>query len=218
MGTPAHHAVNSQFLHTPDFKRYFIHFVHNETLLNLMQTSKAWSHVADETISSNVKNGTMMVHDGKGKTEMRGETEKNLVTRVIFLQIVTQVGDGACLYAINLVNIDIPEGITSIGEAAFANCERLATVTFPTSLTSIGAGAFDACSSLVSVDLLHTSLQKIDGFAFSGCSELKSVKLPPTLQTLGEDVFLECTNLVPSNFIQNDSSAVVAYLRSNQRS
>ncbi|GMI15881.1 hypothetical protein TrLO_g12098 [Triparma laevis f. longispina] len=125
MDTPAHHAVNSQFLHTPDFKRYFIHFVHNETLLNLMQTSKAWSHVADENISSNVKNGTMMVHDGKGKTEMRGETGKK--TR-------------------------------------------------------------NACN------------------------------LPSNRYSVGEDVFLECTNLVPSNFIQNDSSAVVAYLRSNQRS
>ena len=108
-----------------------------------------------------------------------------LVTRVIFLLNVTKVGELACCYAVNLVVVEIPEGVKSIGEMAFMRCASLTTNSFPTTLTSIGVAAFEDCSSLAIVDLLHTNLQELGHGAFNDCSELKSMIIPDSLQTLG---------------------------------
>ena len=50
------------------------------------------------------------------------EERRRLVTRVIFLLNITEVGIRACMLAINLVVVDIPEGVKSIRERAFSYC------------------------------------------------------------------------------------------------
>ena len=140
---------------------------------------------------------------------------RELVAHVVFLLNITKVGDRACKFAVNLVVVEIPEGIESISRAAFANCSGLTTISFATKLTNIGNKAFDYCS-LENIDLLHTQLQELGHCAFYGCSELKSMTIPYSIQTLGNSVFDNCSELVPSHIDHEDSYAVVAYLRSQQ--
>ncbi|GMH78712.1 hypothetical protein TrLO_g1456 [Triparma laevis f. longispina] len=116
--------------------------------------------------------------------------------------------------AVNLVIVDIPEGIESIGRSAFHYCRSLTTVSFPTMLTSIGDNTFFQCSSLDNIDLLHTNLHEFGDWAFCGCSELKSMTIPDSLQTFGRSVFCMCDKLVPSNIDVEDRNVVVTYLRS----
>jgi len=132
---------------------------------------------------------------------------------IILLNI--KVGDFACNFAINLVIVEIPEGIEIIGIGAFDECRSLTTIPFPITLTSIGWNAFADCSSLENVDLLHTNLQELEEWAFYQCSELKSVTIPDSYLTLGAGVFAGCSKLVPSNLDvdvgYNDE--IIAYLR-----
>ncbi|GMH52415.1 hypothetical protein TL16_g01225 [Triparma laevis f. inornata] len=165
----------------------------------------------------------MIVHGGNDMDYNYSlEEKRNLVTRVIFHLDITNVGQRACFYAVNLVVVDIPDGIKSIGRWAFSNCKSLTTVSLPRTLTFIVHQAFAGCSSLENIDLLHTNLQVLEGSAFWGCSELKSMTIPDSLQTLVAFVFHNCSKLVPSNIIVNDddndtTSKVVAHLRSKMQ-
>ena len=129
-------AVVDAFMHTPEFKRHFIDFVPVDALMSLRLATKAWRVVAEAFIDENVESGAMIVHDGKdlswNAAEAR-EARRKLVTRVIFLLNITKVGDYACFWAINLVVVDIPEGVQRIGDRAFHSCRNLTTVSFPRS-------------------------------------------------------------------------------------
>ncbi|GMH52206.1 hypothetical protein TrLO_g7216 [Triparma laevis f. longispina] len=219
----------NNFLNTDDFRRLIVPYLSNDALMAMRLASKPWSRVADEFISDGVESGTMMVHDGNDVGDARDkgrefwdslEARHTPVRRVIFLLNIKKVGQNACRYAVNLVVVDIPEGVTSIGNSAFYLCSSLTTVSFPTTLTLIGDFAFDDCSSLENVYLLHTNLRKLGSGAFFGCSELSSMTIPDSLQTFGSDVFVYCDKLVPSSIdiihLPDKTSEVVVYLRSSQ--
>ncbi|GMI17095.1 hypothetical protein TrLO_g13500 [Triparma laevis f. longispina] len=182
--------------------------------------TKGWRAMADMLIDEGVASGAMMVHDGRDlsfeEASARKERRK-LVTRVVFLLIITKVGENACCYAHNLVVVDIPEGVEGIAHSAFCRCDSLTTVSFPRTLITIGEFAFQQCSSLDNVDLLHTNLQELGQYAFYKCSELELMTIPDSLQTLGELVFCDCRKLVPSSINTNDSVAVFSHLRSKQK-
>ncbi|GMH90503.1 hypothetical protein TL16_g11789 [Triparma laevis f. inornata] len=133
------------------FKRLFIGFAMDDTLMKLRLATKAWKRVADAFIDEGVESGAIIVHDGKDISyevgQARGERRK-LVTRVIFLLNVIQAGNSACAMAINLVVVEIPEGVESIGDLAFLRCRSLTTVSFPTTLKIIVGTAFYDYSSL----------------------------------------------------------------------
>ncbi|GMH75381.1 hypothetical protein TL16_g06746 [Triparma laevis f. inornata] len=116
-------ATTDQFMHTPEFRRYFVECVPGNTLMALMLWTKGWNTVADALIDEGVKSGELMVHDGKdinfGAVAMARQERRKLVTRVIFLLNITKVGERACCNACNLVVVDIPEGIECIGDRAF---------------------------------------------------------------------------------------------------
>ncbi|GMH77182.1 hypothetical protein TL16_g07322 [Triparma laevis f. inornata] len=215
--------TSDQFMHTPEFRRHFVEFVHVQTLMVLRVATKGWKVVADALIDEGVKSGELIVHDGKdisGAGAYARRERRKLVTRVIFLLNITKVGNRACFLAFNLIVVDIPEGIERIGDYAFRRCSILTTVSFPTTLKSIEAIAFQDCSSLDNVDLLHTNLQQLSYCAFYNCKELKSMKIPDSLQTLGQYVFQKCPKLVPStikvNSVNDVTSEVVSHLRSQQ--
>ncbi|GMH74703.1 hypothetical protein TrST_g4003 [Triparma strigata] len=138
------------------------------------------------------------------------------VTKVVFLLNITKVGVSACAWAVNLVVVDIPEGITIIGDRSFFGCKSLKDIKFPKSLTSIDRFSFACCLSLEKVDLLHTKVNYIGDSAFERCTSLTEMKVPDSLQELGTCVFRDCYELVPptSSYINvSNSNLVVAYLR-----
>ncbi|GMH59635.1 hypothetical protein TrST_g2971 [Triparma strigata] len=219
-------AVNNNFFHNDDFRRLFLRIVGTDTVMKMRVLNKAWRRVGDNFIDGKVESGVMVVVGGNdlSKEDIVDLTERRaLVTQVVFLLNITKVVDYACWYAINLVVVEIPEGVEYIGSRAFYGCSSLTTVSFPTTLKSICGAAFENCSSLENVDLFHTQLRELGSFAFDCCEELKSMTIPDSLQTLGEYVFADCSKLVPSTIdtknIENDKAVtveVVHYLRTTQ--
>ncbi|GMH65771.1 hypothetical protein TrLO_g14502 [Triparma laevis f. longispina] len=226
--------TKDEFMATDDFMRLLRGYVDVAELFHIFRlVSKLWQRIAEEKIDQDFRRGVLAFHGGNdmgvgGDEEfwdsLRAKREP--VTRVIFLLNITKVGRSACAWAVNLVVVDIPEGVESISYGAFCQCHRLTTVSFPTTLILIGESAFAACSSLENIDLLHTNLQEFGDAAFWSCSELKSMRIPDSLQTLGKGVFLECSKLVPSNIhvsydsdgdVINTTSDDVAHLRFQQR-
>ncbi|GMH83879.1 hypothetical protein TrST_g9404 [Triparma strigata] len=213
------------FMHTDDFRRLFVGFVMIDTLVAMRWLDKKWHKVVEKKLIEleDEPFGEIIVHGGNdiSLSETRSDARKERmkqVTKVVFLLNITKVGDYACLYASNLVVVDIPEGITIIGDYSFDRCSSLKHISFPKSLTSIGGGSF-YCSSLEQVDLLHTNVRELGTSAFNSCTSLREMKVPDSLQTFGLNVFRNCSKLVPSDIDVDwghDVSAVVAYLRSIQ--
>ncbi|GMI17309.1 hypothetical protein TrLO_g681 [Triparma laevis f. longispina] len=209
---------------TDDFRRLLRGYVDVADLFHTFRlVSKPWQRIAEEKIDEDFRSGILLFHDGKDTSWVDADVRKErrkLVTRVIFLLNIPKVGERACMWAANLVVVDIPEGVESIGMSAFSDSSSLTTVSFPTTLKSIGAYAFSRCSSLENVDLLHINLQELGQTAFMDCSELKSMTIPDSLKTFGYYVFYECSKLVPSNIDVHNwgdaTSEVVAHLRSLQ--
>ncbi|GMH81935.1 hypothetical protein TL16_g09094 [Triparma laevis f. inornata] len=196
-----------EFMFTESFMIHFVEYVQGDTLMRLRLATKGYNAAADALIDKGVESGTMIVHGGNDlsfEEAFAREERHALVTRAIFLLDITKIGDRACCYATNLVDVEIPEGIKSIGMNAFRDCWSLTTVSFPTTLISIGRFTFVGCEILESVDLFHTNLQELGRYVFWGCSELKSITIPLSLQTLGDNIFYQCSKLVPSHIDVND--------------
>ena len=48
-------ATTDQFMHTPEFRRYFVEFVHVQTLMALRVATKGWNVAADTLIDEGVR-------------------------------------------------------------------------------------------------------------------------------------------------------------------
>jgi hypothetical protein len=102
---------------------------------------------------------------------------------------VTNIGDWAFCYCVNLTNITISTGVTSVGAGAFYGCSGLTSVTIPDAVTDIGRYAFCDCANLTSV-IIGTGLTSIGDEAFSDCTGLTGIYFkgnPPGLS--GINVF-----------------------------
>ncbi len=97
------------------------------------------------------------------------------------------------LYAADIREIHLSEGLTAIGSYAFYNCSELTEVYFPESLTVIGASSFRSCSSLTEVTVPE-GITKLSG-VFRGCSNLERITLPSTLKFIGNITFGDCSSL-----------------------
>jgi len=218
-------ATTDQFMHTPEFRRHFVEYVPDDTLMVMRLVSKPWMREIENLLRRIIENGgqrgELIAHGGNDMSFMKVKPQRErrkLVSRVVFLLNITKVGVYACDHTINLVVVDIPEGVESIGDRAFFRCSSLTTVSFPKTLTFIDTAAFAECISLENVDLLHTNLQELGMVVFDTCSELNSMTIPDSLQTLGWGVFANCDKLVPSDVIDaRKNIAVVIYLRSLQQ-
>ena len=60
------------------------------------------------------------------------------------------------LFANDIQNVVLPDGITHIGDDAFSNCVELSEIIIPYTVTSIGDYAFAGCSKLVRVNCYAT--------------------------------------------------------------
>ena len=87
--------------------------------MRLRLATQGWKAVADAFIDEGVRSGAMIVHGGEDTSwnfpSDPREKRRKLATRVIFLLNNMKVGEHAC--AINLVVVDIPEGVVSIAES-----------------------------------------------------------------------------------------------------
>ncbi|GMI01922.1 hypothetical protein TrVE_jg4650 [Triparma verrucosa] len=189
-----------------------------DTLVAMRWLDRKWHKVVEKKLIEvgDEPFGEIIVHGGNDISAgaiIYWEEMMEQVTKVVFLLNVTKVGDCACMNAVNLVVVDIPEGITSIGDSSFFDCSSLKEIKFPKSLSKIGSYSFAHCSSLEQVDLLHTNVRELGEGAFLRCKSLREMKVPDSLQTFGEEVFDGCSKLLPS---LHDNEAVVAYLRSIQ--
>lgn len=74
-------------------------------------------------------------------------------------------------HSVNLVRVELCEGVSVIGQGAFRNCPQLKEAIFPSTLTRIEDEAFSSCPQLqTTIDLLEGV--SIEGSAFCGCSAL----------------------------------------------
>ncbi|GMH96699.1 hypothetical protein TrST_g5294 [Triparma strigata] len=214
--------VIPSFFFLDDWRFLFVENVPLDTLTKMRVLCKDWRRVVDKFIDGKIESGVMTVvgENNINWDEARAlEKSRRLTKQVIFLLNITKVGNHACTLAINLVVVEIPEGVESIGDCAFFKCTSLTTVSFPTTLRSISGWAFENCSKLDNVDLFHTRLQDIGRCAFYNCRVLKSMTIPDSLQTIGRDVFPY--TLYPYNFHEphgvQRNTAVVAHLRAKQK-
>lgn len=88
------------------------------------------------------------------------------------------------IYASEIENIFISDGITSICDNAFPLFSSLVSVRMPNSLESIGKGAFESCNKLTSI-VIPQNVKSIEDYAFLSCRNLESINVlavsPPTL-------------------------------------
>ncbi|GMH74172.1 hypothetical protein TL16_g06390 [Triparma laevis f. inornata] len=204
------------FMATVNVMRLLVVFVHASTLMKLRFTTKAWKIIADEAFDQGVASGEILVHEGKNinwNWMASMDIKHELVTRVIFLLNIIQLGRYSCAYASNLVVIDIPEGVTLIGYCAFSDCKSITSVSFPKTLTVTDECAFSGCITLENVDLRHTNLKEIREAAFEDCFKFKSMMVPDSLHKFCKCVFSKCFELVPSNIGLEDNKRIVAHLR-----
>lgn len=87
-------------------------------------------------------NTTALIVDGKNISREEADSPAHIqnrskVTQVLFLLNITQVGSRACDMSINLLHVEIPEGVQEIGEGAFYSCENMLTISFPSTLRII---------------------------------------------------------------------------------
>ena len=78
--------------------------------------------MTEEAKKERVESGELMVHDGMNISleVVRAREERfKLTTRGVFLLNITKVGENTCWRAVNLMVVDIPEGVQSIGSGAF---------------------------------------------------------------------------------------------------
>ena len=81
---------------------------------------------------------------------------------------------------VNLVSIEIPEGIKEIIDGAFYQCVNLQKVGMTDSVCSIGRTAFLYCMALNDIKLSQ-NIEKIGEFGFYECPNLEGIKLPKNL-------------------------------------
>lgn len=77
---------------------------------------------------------------------------------------------------LDLVVIEVPEGVTAIGDDEFANDTSIRKIVLPNGLKTIAAGAFQ------------------------NCTNLQEISIPDTIESVGEDAFENCPNLAYTTY------------------
>ena len=108
------------------------------------------------------------------------------------------------LFAAEIEEVQIADGITKIGNEAFRNCPKLAKVNFPASLTVIGDYSFRD-DILLQELVIPGTVETVGAAAFRGCTGLTKLTLEEGIQELktaryGESIwddgsFQDCTGL-----------------------
>lgn len=137
--------------------------------------------------------------------------------KLLLPKTVTEIGEMAFSFLIELTELRLPDNLETIGEYAFENCSKLEgeivfpqslqylmrgsfyksnlqKITLPDSPVSIGMRAFAGCR-LIEVYLPDDCNLASGGFQFYGNKLLEKVHLPENLETVPPNIFGECSNL-----------------------
>ena len=114
---------------------------------------------------------------------------------VVVKSDIRKIAPKAFNECIDLMSIELPEGIEDIGESAFAYCSKLSTIELPDSLVNLGDCVFANCTSLEYIKVPE-GIKRIGVAAFSGCNKLQMVELPDRIISIGKSAFAEtlCLN------------------------
>lgn len=111
-----------------------------------------------------------------------GVVDKTIDEITIHPQTVL-IDDGVFMDCVNLLKVEVPEGVLYIGCGAFSGCTNLKELTLPSTLLEIDGNAFENCSSLE--QLIIPEGTKIYGeYVFWGCNSLKALYLPASVTSI----------------------------------
>ena len=146
----------------------------------------------NEMVLSISGSGKMMGYE-ENQNSIPWWEKRNAINSVVINEGITNIGDEAFSYCINLTSVDLPEGLEEIGEEAFGSCKSLESITIPDSVISIGFGAFDACTNLKSINIPN-NLNIIEDHVFAGCA-FSSIDIPDSVTSIKCYAFTSCNNL-----------------------
>jgi len=116
------------------------------------------------------------------------------VTRVRIHPSVRIIAARALGGCVELVEVELCEGLEEIEEDAFLYSKSLKRITLPSTVRVIGRQAF-VLSGLVVMGLCE-GLEEIGERAFNSCRSLKGITIPSSLSVMGDFAFGECDGLV----------------------
>ena len=149
-------------------------------------------------IPNGIEGGTSIGNGTLGKFE-----DEKTITKVIFGDNCTFVGNDAFENCILLSEINKDNVIEEIGSNAFAGT-NIKSVQF-NELTKLGSNAFDSCSNLENISI--PICKDIPEEAFKNCTSLKSISISPfgEVVEIGERAFQGCTSLSNANIDNSDT-------------
>ena len=104
------------------------------------------------------------------------------------------IGQNAYKDCLDLVEVEIVDGVTEIGSGAFSGCVNLESIKIPKSVTRIGDEAFRGCSKLQNV-VMAEGIEEIGGRAFAVCKKLKEIVIPASVKEIEDEAFVACVGL-----------------------
>ena len=120
--------------------------------------------------------------------------ERLNIKQVVIKDGVTDIGNYAFYYCVNLQSMSIAGTVTSVGTCAFEYCTALKGITIPAGVKELYNYAFYGCSALESVSLPDT-LTRIGYYCFQQCTALEGIEIPDSVNYIGSDAFRDCTAL-----------------------
>ena len=106
--------------------------------------------------------------------------------RIILPEDITEIGDNAFEYAVNLKTINFPQALKRIGDYSFYTCKALTAekIVFPEGLETIGESCFEACKGMRREIVLPSTIRELGDASFRQCWAYK-MNFPASLEKIG---------------------------------
>ncbi len=109
---------------------------------------------------------------------------------------------------LNLIELDIPDGVEFIRSSMFFGCTNLERISIPASVKSIEEFAFYGCEKLKEIKIAEkNSIVKIGKSAFEKCTSLSKFSFPSLVETIESSAFSNCLSLCEISF-KSDSALI----------
>ncbi len=146
------------------------------------------------------EDGTAIINEGVDYFDFTikfwRESDKRIITKIIFPSTITEIGVHACSDMPNLKEVVLPEGVEKLGPFAFARCS-LEKINFPTTLKELDENALasNAFTELVIPD----TVEVVGKQCFEFCKDMKEITLPNGLKEISDFLFANCWGLEKIN-------------------